>query len=84
MVATRRQSALAQLPTPAVTSPAKTGQLDDGYGELDGPLTDLEDEDHEEEDYDEDVEMLSDSASDDSGSDWEENGSFSRLDIETQ
>ena len=86
MVFTRRQSALAQLPTPAATSPVKTvDQLDDGCDELDGPLTDLEDEKQEEEDYDDDVEMLSDSASEDnSGSDWEEKGIFSRLDIELQ
>ena len=86
MVSTRRQSALAQLPTPAATSPAKTvGQLDNRYDELNEPLTDLEDEDQEEDDYEDDVKMLSDSTSEgDSGSDWEEKGTFARLGIETQ
>ena len=77
MVSTRRQSALAQLPTPAVARPAQTGgQFDDGYDEFDEPMTDLEGGNQEEEDHD-DLEMLSDSASEgDSGSDWEEKGIF--------
>ena len=86
MVSTRRQSALAQLPIPTAISPAKAvGQLDVGYDDFDEPLTDLEDEDQDGEDYGDDVEMLFESVSEsDSGSDWEENGIFSRLGIEIQ
>jgi len=86
MVSTRRMAALAQVPTPAAACPANlkilaAGRRGNGNDNFEESSTDLEEQ--EEEDYVDDTAMLSDSASGDSGSDWETKSTLSDSTLHT-